>query len=73
MPKKNLDSFISKTYRSKDPRDDGRQIRIVEVADTGKLRYRRMIESTVAPGTLVPNGRRGLVTPATLNRDYEEV
>lgn len=73
MPTKKLDSFVSKTFQSKDPRDDGRQIRITEVVEPGKLRYRRLIPSTVAPNVLVPNGRRGLIKPGTLARDYDEV
>jgi hypothetical protein len=72
MPAKKLESYVAETYRSTDPRDDGRQIRIVDVVGE-VLRYRKMVESSVSPGTLVPNGRKGIISPATLRKSYEKV
>lgn len=72
MATKKLATYLGETYKSLDPRDEGRQIRIADVVDD-RLRYRTMIESTVSPGTLVPNGRKGLITPATLRKSYEKV
>ncbi len=73
MSKRKPDSYVGETHASADPRDVGRQIRITDVADDGRLRYRTMIPSTVAPTTLVPRGRKGLISTEILGRDYRKL
>lgn len=73
MTKRKIDSYVGETHESTDPRDDGRQIRLVDVASDTQLRYRTMVPSSVAPNTLVPTGRKGLITPATLRRGYRKL
>lgn len=72
MATKKLASYVGETYESTDPRDEQRRIRIVDVVGEA-LRYRRLQESTVSPGTQVPTGRKGIVSPATLKKAYQKV
>lgn len=73
MSKRKPDSYVGETHRSTDPRDADRQIRITDVAEDGRLRYRTMVPSTVAPKTLVPHGRRGTISVEILGRDYRKL
>lgn len=73
MSKRKLDSYVGETHESIDPRDEGRRIRIVDVATDTQLRAIGLVPSSVSPNTLVPRGRRSLITPSTLRRAYRQV
>lgn len=67
------ESYVDRTFRSTDPRDDGRQVRIIAVIEDGRLQAQALEPSEVSPTTLIPKGRRSLIAPATLRKAYEEV
>lgn len=75
MPIQPLEKYVGKSFRSIDPRDDDRRIRITDVdvdGDGARLLYRRLVPSSVSPKTLVPRGRHGSITPETLCKTYME-
>lgn len=71
MPIQPLEKYVGKSFRSIDPRDDNRRIRITDV-DGDRLAYRGLVPSSVSPKTLVPRGRHGSITPDTLAKTYME-
>lgn len=71
MPIQPIEKYVGKSFRSIDPRDENRRIRIVDI-DGDRLAYRGLVPSSVSPQTLVPRGRHGSITPETLSKTYME-